>query len=137
MLTIGQVASRTGLRASAIRYYEEQGLLRRPPRVGGKRIYPPSVFEQLAVIELAKIAGFGLDDIRALISDAGAGGAAEAWSRLIPARVAEVDAEMKRLAAMKHVLSKLNGCSCVTLDDCGRAFIKGRSRRPGEQRASS
>jgi MerR family transcriptional regulator, redox-sensitive transcriptional activator SoxR len=128
MLTIGQVAARTGLRASAIRYYEAQGLLRRPPRLGGKRVYPPSVLEQLAVIELAKIAGFGLHQIRALQSNAGAGEAGAAWRTLISAREAEVDSEMQRLLAIKDVLSKLNGCRCTTLDDCGRAFIEARSK---------
>jgi len=126
MLTIGQVAARTGLRASAIRYYEAQGLLRRPERVGGKRVYPPSIFEQLAIIEMAKIAGFALDDIRTLIADASGRGAAHAWSTVIPARVAEVDDEMKRLAAIKDVLTKLSTCSCATLDECGRAFIATR-----------
>jgi MerR family redox-sensitive transcriptional activator SoxR len=126
MLTIGQVAARTGLRASAIRYYEALGLLRRPPRLGGKRVYPPSVVEQLAVIELAKIAGFGLRDIRALQANVGTGAAAAAWRTLIPARKAEVDAELQRLVAVKHVLSKLDACTCATLDDCGRAFINAR-----------
>jgi len=129
MLTIGQVASRTGLRPSAIRYYEARGLLRRPARLGGKRVYSPSVFEQLAIIEMAKIAGFALEDVRALIADAGAGGAAGAWSRLIPPRVAEVDEEMKRLLAIKKVLSKLKTCTCASLDECGRAFVEVRSQR--------
>jgi MerR family redox-sensitive transcriptional activator SoxR len=135
MLTIGQVASRTGLRPSAIRYYEERGLLRRPARLGGKRVYPPSVFEQLAIIEMAKIAGFSLGDIRTLIADAGASGASNAWSRLIPARVAEVDEEMKRLRAIKGVLSKLNTCRCATLDECGRAFVEVRSQHRGTLQA--
>jgi len=73
MLTIGQVASRTGLRASAIRYYEAQGLLPRPSRQAGKRMYSAAILDRLAVIELAKIAGFGLSEIRVLLSHVEAG----------------------------------------------------------------
>ena len=67
MLTIGQVASRTGLRASAIRYYESRGLLPKASRIGGKRVYEGLVLERLAIIELAKTAGFHLDEIRATL----------------------------------------------------------------------
>ena len=51
MLTIGHVAAKAGLRPSAIRYYEEQGLVRATDRKGGKRIYDPSVLERLTVKE--------------------------------------------------------------------------------------
>jgi MerR family redox-sensitive transcriptional activator SoxR len=84
MLTIGQVASRTGLRASAIRYYEAQGLLPRPSRQAGRRMYSTSILERLAVIELAKTAGFSLADVRALVAAVDAGEAAPAWRKLAP-----------------------------------------------------
>ena len=58
MLTIGAVAARTGLRASAIRYYESRGLLPVASRAAGKRVYDASVLARLAVIRLAKTAGF-------------------------------------------------------------------------------
>jgi MerR family redox-sensitive transcriptional activator SoxR len=127
MLSIGEVASRSGFRASAIRYYETIGLLQAPPRRGGKRMFSESVVERLAVIELAKLAGFGLDDIRNLLSSVGASGRpAQSWKNLIPAKTAEIDEQMKRLAEVKGVLSKLDGCSCATLEECGRAFANSR-----------
>lgn len=55
MLAIGEVAGRAGLRASAIRYYEEQGLLPRPRRRSGKRVYDVSVLDRLALIELSAL----------------------------------------------------------------------------------
>ena len=120
MLTIGQVAQRAGLRASAIRYYEAQGLLPPAPRHGGKRVYDASILVRLSAIDLAKTAGFTLGEIRALVS---AGGKpARVWKRLTAVKRAELDREMARLALMRTVLEKLDGCRCSTLEDCGRIF---------------
>lgn len=132
MLTIGQVALQAGLRASAIRYYEAQGLLPPPWRKGGKRMYHPSIVERLAVIELAKVAGFELEEIRALLSSVGEGRPARAWAKLVPAKRIEVDAQIRRLQEVNDALSKLNGCSCATLDECGRTFNAYRSTQPLE-----
>ena len=64
VLTIGEVARRAGVRASAIRYYEEAGLLPAPERVGGKRRYDEGILRRLAIIGGAKRAGFTLREIR-------------------------------------------------------------------------
>src|SRR5262245_49520238 len=101
MFTIGQVASRAGLRASAIRCYEAQGLLPTTSREGGKRIYHASIIDRLAVIELAKSAGFELDEIRAILASVGEGQPAPNWRKLIPAKSIEIDAQIRRLARMK------------------------------------
>ena len=130
MLTIGQVAARTGLRASAIRYYEAQGLLPRPSRQAGRRMYSTSILERLAVIDLAKVAGFSLTEIRALLSAVDGDKAAAAWRKLAPSKTAEIDARMNELVEMKSVLARLNACTCVTLAECGRAFIRARSKEP-------
>ena len=129
MLTIGQVAARSGLRASAIRYYEAQGLLPRPARQGSKRIYPPSVLQRLAVIELAKAAGFELAEVRALMSEGHSADAAPAWSKLIPQKELEIEAQMERLLAMKSILARLSACRCATLEQCGRTFIEARAKQ--------
>jgi DNA-binding transcriptional MerR regulator len=60
-MTIGQVAKRSGLRASAIRYYERVGLLPKPARSGGQRRYDSRILDRLAVLERAKNCGFTLD----------------------------------------------------------------------------
>jgi MerR family redox-sensitive transcriptional activator SoxR len=130
MLTIGQVASRTGLRASAIRYYESRGLLPQPARVGGKRVYHDSVVERLAVIRLAKAAGFDLDEILAAVSHTGEDRPAARWRTLAAAKQLEVDAERQRLKLTKYVLMRMNGCSCSSLVDCGRTFLDAVSKRP-------
>ena len=68
-LTIGEVARRSGLRASAIRFYEKTGLLPNPDRRGGQRRYDPAILERLAVLEFAKQCGFTLDEARHLFDD--------------------------------------------------------------------
>jgi MerR family redox-sensitive transcriptional activator SoxR len=131
MLTIGQVAMRTGLRASAIRYYESRGLLPKAPRAAGKRVYPSSIIETLAVIELAKMAGFNLDEIRATLARPRDPGVR--WKTVAGAKRAEIDKEMKRLIVSKFVLEKMSACSCASIEDCGRAFLDTISKRPPEQ----
>jgi len=66
-LTIGEVANRADLNVSAIRYYEAEGLLPAPPRVAGQRRYGDETLSRLGVIDVAKRAGFSLDDIRILL----------------------------------------------------------------------
>jgi MerR family redox-sensitive transcriptional activator SoxR len=121
MLTIGQVALTAGLRPSAIRYYEAQGLLPPAHRHGGKRVYDRSIFERLSVIGLAKTAGFTLQETAALLGARGEP-PRRAWTSLTRAKRAELDREMSRLVLMKSILSRLDGCGCATLGDCGRVF---------------
>src|ERR1700750_2692349 len=67
-MSIGAVAERAGRRPSAIRYYEQIGLLPRPDRVSGRRVYGPETVRTLAVIETGQRAGLTLDEIRDLLS---------------------------------------------------------------------
>lgn len=128
MLTIGEVASRAGLSASAIRYYESQGLLPPAHRVGGRRVYQSSVLERLAVIALAKTAGFDLEEIRAVLSNVGTAQPATTWKTLAPGKRGEIHKEMRRLALMKHVLERLSACTCASLDECGLVFNEARAK---------
>ncbi|MGH7749921.1 MAG: MerR family transcriptional regulator, partial [Candidatus Dormibacteria bacterium] len=68
-MTIGEVASRAGIRASAIRYYERSGVLPPAARAGARRQYDEAVLKQLAVVILAREAGFTIREIRALFRD--------------------------------------------------------------------
>ena len=65
-LTIGEVADRTGVAASALRYYEREGLIPKARRRGGKRVWLEDVVDRLALIGLAKSAGFTVSEIRTL-----------------------------------------------------------------------
>jgi MerR family transcriptional regulator, redox-sensitive transcriptional activator SoxR len=65
-LTISEVARQVGLKPSAIRYYEELGILPSPERISGQRRYDRTVLYRLAIVQRARQAGFALDEIRAL-----------------------------------------------------------------------
>jgi MerR family redox-sensitive transcriptional activator SoxR len=129
MLTIGQVASRAGLRVSAIRYYEECGLLPRAARAGGKRMYGASIVDRLAAIRLAKTAGFSLDEIRAAFSHAADAKPGSGWKAAATSKRAELDAEMRRLMLARRVLARISACSCASLEDCGRTFLEAISKK--------
>ena len=122
MLTIGEVAARAGLRASAVRYYEAQGLLPAVSRRGGRRIYDASIVDRLGVIALAKMAGFEIREIRDTLSRVGDSQPAPAWKRLGETKRIALDEQIARLTRMKDALAKLDGCRCDTLEQCGRAF---------------
>jgi DNA-binding transcriptional MerR regulator len=128
LMTIGQVAKRAGLRSSAIRYYEAQGLLPAPSRRNGRRVYDPSIVERLAVIALAKMAGFRLDEIRLVVSR-GRKKPSRAWRMASRGKHEQLERQMARLAFMQDVLARIRGCECATLEECGRAFLAARSRQ--------
>jgi MerR family redox-sensitive transcriptional activator SoxR len=125
-LSIGQVAARCGIATSAIRYYESEGLLPRPPRRGGRRVYDASVLDRLGLIELAKRAGFTVAEIRQLLAGfARRTPPGERWRQLTSAKLAELDARIAEAERMKRVLRRVMRCRCPGLDDCGRALRAG------------
>jgi MerR family redox-sensitive transcriptional activator SoxR len=118
-LTIGEVARQVGLNTSAIRYYESLGVLPEPRRVSGQRRYDAATIRRLQVIDVAKRAGFSLDDARVLLAaDDGDGSAHEQLHDLAQRKLPEVDAVIQRAQAMRHWLSVATGCGCETLDVC-------------------
>ena len=119
-LSIGEVARRAGVRASAIRYYEEAGLLPEPERVGGKRRYDASVFEWLSLIALAREAGFTMVEIKRLVTGFTPGTRPAAhWEELATRKLAEIDALVARAERMRAVLRVALDCGCFRLEECG------------------
>ncbi len=118
-LTIGQLARRVGLNASAIRYYERLGVLPPPAREGGQRRYGEDAVRRLEVLAVAKRAGFSLDESRLLLQSADAGTPAfEALRDLARRRLPDVEALIERAHAMRAWLLVATDCSCATLDAC-------------------
>jgi len=118
-LTIGAVAARLGMRASAIRYYERVGLLPAPRRSGGQRRYQSSVVQTLSVIQLAQQAGFSLTEIEHLLHGFGsATPPPERWQALALEKIRELDQRMEQLRAMRRMLEQTLNCSCPTIGDC-------------------
>ena len=123
-ITIGEVARRAGLRASAIRYYEKIGLLPKTERIGGQRRYEPGVVNYLAVIDVAKRAGFRVDEIRRLFHGFGKGiPAFRRWKVLAERKITEMDDLIASARKMKRLLQKADRCKCLELEDCGKAFL--------------
>ncbi len=98
-LSIGEVARRSGLRASAVRFYEKEHLLPRPARSGGRRVYEESILERLAVIEFAKQSGFRLEEIRRLLQASEP--VSSRWQRLVRDKLEELNLQQERIAAMR------------------------------------
>ena len=120
-LSIGDVARKAGLRPSALRYYEKAGLIARQLRVNGRRQYDPAVFNTLAVIQYATRAGFTITETRLLLTGFGANVSASArWRTMAARKQAELDGLIVSARRMKALLARASGCTCVTLEECGR-----------------
>jgi MerR family redox-sensitive transcriptional activator SoxR len=118
-LSIGEVARETGISVSAIRFYEREGLLPEVDRVGGKRRFGPDVVRRLGVIDVAKQAGFSLDQVRALLDSIDGGAPAHEELQALAARkLPELDALIERAKAMREWLSIASACGCESLEDC-------------------
>jgi MerR family redox-sensitive transcriptional activator SoxR len=118
-LPIGAVARRAGVATSAIRYYERIGLLEAPDRAGGRRVYDESVLTRLALIDVAKRAGFTLAETRTLMSGfSDPVPPSDRWREMAAAKLAEVDAIVARAQAMRAVLERGLECRCLRFEDC-------------------
>ena len=97
LIVIGELARRSGLASSALRYYERVGLLSPAGRTGRRRQYSVSSLERVGLIQLCQDAGFSLREIRALLATGGWRGRPR--TRLVEAKLRELDA---RIAQAKH-----------------------------------
>jgi len=121
MLTIGEVAERAGLRTSAVRYYEEIGILPPAERVNGRRRYGPEAVERLEVVRFAQSAGLSLEEIRVLFHGFGRDvPPPQRWQDVATRKLRELDAQSARIERMRRVLEATLDCGCVTLEDCAR-----------------
>jgi MerR family transcriptional regulator, redox-sensitive transcriptional activator SoxR len=119
LLTIGELARRTGRRASSIRYYEEIGLLPEPVRLGGQRRYPPGMVRTLAAIAAAQRAGLSLQEIKAVFGAApGESDAIEEFRRVAAAKLPRATAAIERATAAREWLEHAAACECPSLEEC-------------------
>lgn len=115
-LTIGEVARRSGVAATTLRYYEQVGLLAAPRRVGGQRRYDEAMLARLEIIGLCKSAGFTLAEIQLLFGDDAPGRPAS--RALAQAKLAEIDAQLESLARAREVIEWGMRCTCPSIDAC-------------------
>jgi len=131
-MDIAEVAKRSGMPASKLRYYEEKGLIASVGRQGLRRLFEPSVLEQLALISLGQAAGFSLDEIAQMFS---ADKKLQIDRKMLDAKADQVDSLIKRLRAMSNGLRNAAKCpgpnhmACPSFQRLIRAASSGKLGR--------
>jgi MerR family redox-sensitive transcriptional activator SoxR len=122
-LTIGEVAARSGVAASALRFYEDQGLITAARTAGNARRYPRSVLRRLAVIRAARNVGLSLPEIRAALAALPDGRTPTAadWARLSHGWRDRLDEQITALTRLRDGLTDCIGCGCLSLSRCALA----------------
>ena len=133
MLTIGDMARRTGLAVSAIRYYEDMGLVHPGRNAGGQRRYARSDIRRLSFVMIAQEFGFTLPQIRAELDRLPRGRAPTKsdWARISTAFRRELDAKIAGLETLRDKLDGCIGCGCLSLNACRLYNPEDRARRSG------
>lgn len=120
-MTIGELATESGLPASTIRYWEKVGVLPKPARVSGQRRYSEDAVQRLAVLRLAQACGFRLDEMRHLLHGYASGVTPpRRWQELARRKREDLDEQIAQLKAMRRVVDRVLQCQCVNLPECGR-----------------
>ena len=120
-LSIGAVARQSGVAPSALRYYEKVGLLPAPARSSKRRQYVPQILGRIRIILLARGAGFSVRETRTFLNGFPlAATPASRWRSMAQQKLAELDALIARVAAMRSILQASFQCECRRLEDCER-----------------
>jgi DNA-binding transcriptional MerR regulator len=114
-LDIGEVAARSGVPASTLRYYEEKGLIRSIGRRGLRRLFDYGVLEQLALIAVGRAAGFSLEEIARMFT---ARGTPKIDRQRLLTKADELDATIRRLTAMRDGLRHAAACRAPSHMEC-------------------
>jgi MerR family transcriptional regulator, redox-sensitive transcriptional activator SoxR len=120
LLAIGEVAGRSGIAPSALRYYEEQGLITASRTAGGARRYPRSVLRRLAIIRAGRNVGLTLPEIRAALETLPGERppTVDDWARLSEGWRARLDEQIAALERLRDRLTSFIGCGCLSLGRC-------------------
>jgi MerR family redox-sensitive transcriptional activator SoxR len=120
LLTIGEVATRSGIAPSALRFYESEGLVHALRSDGGRRLYEREVLRRVAFIRVAQRIGLSLDEIRgalATLPDQRTPTAKD-WARLSRQWRPRLDEQIDMLVALRDQLASCIGCGCLSLRAC-------------------
>jgi len=132
-LTIGALAARTGVRASALRFYETKGLLHSVRNSSGHRRYLRAAIRQVAFIVFAQQIGLTLDEVGRLLQALPSRRAPNRteWGRLSRVWTARVNARIAELERLRTTLTGCIGCGCLSLDTCALSNPDDRAGRRG------
>ena len=120
-LTIGELAARSGVAASALRFYEREGLIEARRTDGNQRRYPAVTLRRVALVQAGKVAGIPLERIRAALETLpeGRSPTKRDWARLSRSWAEELDRRIETLTAIRGRLTTCIGCGCLSLKTCG------------------
>jgi MerR family redox-sensitive transcriptional activator SoxR len=134
-LTIGELAERTGVATSALRFYESEGLIASTRTDGGQRRFAPVAVRRVSFIRIAQQVGIGLDEVRAVLAKLPDGRTPTRvdWARVSRSWAPSLDARLATLQRIRADLANCIGCGCLSLttcalynpDDAARAFGTG------------
>jgi MerR family redox-sensitive transcriptional activator SoxR len=133
VLTIGEVSRRSGVAASALRYYEQRGLISSERTGAAHRRYPRAVLRRIAFIVFAQHVGLTLQEIGAELTKLPEHHAPTRrdWSRLSSTWSSRIDANIAELQRLKSGLTECIGCGCLSLDRCKLTNPDDRAARLG------
>src|SRR5260370_11260881 len=135
LLTIGEIARRSGFADSAVRYYEGLGLVSAIRTAGGQRRFERSTLRRLAFIRAARNIGLSLDEVAAALASLPFGRTPTRadWSRLSRGWRQRLDGQIEALTALRNGLDSCIGCGCLSLDKCAFSNPSDTARpvRPG------
>ena len=133
LLPIGEVARRSGVASSALRFYEQRGLISSEREGSGHRRYPRAVLRRIAFIVFAQRIGLTLDEIGAELVKLPPHQAPTRrdWSRLSATWASRIDDRIAELQRLKFGLTECIGCGCLSLDRCKLANPGDRAGRRG------
>ncbi|MBB5873005.1 MerR family redox-sensitive transcriptional activator SoxR [Allocatelliglobosispora scoriae] len=119
-LTIGELAARSGLAPSALRYYEEQGLIAAERTSGGQRRYARNVLRRIAFVRAAQRVGLTLEEARVALDRLPSERAPHAgeWARVATTWQHRIDEQIAELLTLRENLSGCIGCGCLSLRTC-------------------
>jgi DNA-binding transcriptional MerR regulator len=115
-LTIGELASRTGVATSALRYWEELGLLPAPARVSGQRRYPPSAVGLVGVVLALRNVGFTLREVKAFIASRSLAG--DGWRELYQRKLTELDQRIAQAQVARTAIAHGLACPHKDIFEC-------------------
>lgn len=118
LLPIGAIAAETGATVTAIRYYEELGIIEPVTRVGGKRRFHPDTIGRVSFIRRAQQTGFSLDEIRLILDDETGG-----WIDLVEGKIDDLTQRRAKLDWMLSMLGEMRDCGCDVVASCPRSDI--------------
>jgi MerR family transcriptional regulator, redox-sensitive transcriptional activator SoxR len=119
-ITIGELSERSGVASSAIRYYEELGLVRSRRTSGNQRRYDRAVLRRLAFIRTAQRVGLTLEEIEAALTSLPSNRTPTKadWTRLSRSWRPRIDAQIRQLERLRDTLDSCIGCGCLSLRRC-------------------